>query len=146
MAEQNKLETLSEGWERALAIAAHPDDLEYGAASAIARWTSQDKQVVYLFVTRGEAGIDSMTPEKAGPLREEEEKRSASIVGVDSVEFLDYRYGSPRYFAPENLEPEFSQFLAILCLTLYKLPNSLPPTPSVTRLSRQPPTVLIPYL
>jgi len=100
MAEQNKLETLSEGWEKALAVAAHPDDLEYGVASAIARWTSQGKQVVYLFVTRGEAGIDSMTPEKAGPLREEEEKRSASIVGVDSVEFLDYRDGVVEYGLP----------------------------------------------
>jgi len=44
MAEQKKLKPLDENWERALAVVAHPDDLEYGAASAVARWTSQGKQ------------------------------------------------------------------------------------------------------
>ncbi|MCZ6866537.1 MAG: PIG-L family deacetylase, partial [Chloroflexi bacterium] len=64
---QPRLETLPEDWNKALAVAAHPDDLEYGTASAIARWTSQGKEVVYLLVTRGEAGIDGMTPEEVGP-------------------------------------------------------------------------------
>ena len=30
---------MPDDWSRALAIVAHPDDLEYGAASAIAKWT-----------------------------------------------------------------------------------------------------------
>ena len=77
-----RLEPLSEDWERALAVVAHPDDLEYGAASAIARWTSQGKEINYLLVTRGEAGIDSMPPEEVGPLREREEINSAGLVGV----------------------------------------------------------------
>ena len=55
MTEPNKLASLDESWERALAVVAHPDDLEYGAASAVARWTSQDKYVGYLLATRGEA-------------------------------------------------------------------------------------------
>jgi LmbE family N-acetylglucosaminyl deacetylase len=32
-------------------------------------------------------------PEEAGPLREEEERRSAAVVGVSEVEFLDHRDG-----------------------------------------------------
>ena len=60
-----------------MAVVAHPDDLEYGTASAIARWTSQGKQVVYLLITRGEAGIDSMVPEEAGLIWEAEERESA---------------------------------------------------------------------
>ena len=32
-------------------------------------------------------------PETAGPLREEEERRSAAVVGVTEVEFLDHRDG-----------------------------------------------------
>ena len=76
-------------WERALCIVAHPDDLEYGAAAAIARWTSSGKHVSYLLVTRGEAGIDGMDPADAGPLRESEERASAAVVGVDTVEFLE---------------------------------------------------------
>ena len=41
-----------EDWQTALAIVAHPDDLEYGAASAIARWTSQGKAVTHVMVSR----------------------------------------------------------------------------------------------
>jgi LmbE family N-acetylglucosaminyl deacetylase len=97
MAEQKKLAPLDENWERALAVVAHPDDLEYGAASAIARWTSQSKHVGYLLATRGEAGIDSMPPSQTGPLREQEERNSAQLVGVRTVEFLDYADGVIEY-------------------------------------------------
>jgi LmbE family N-acetylglucosaminyl deacetylase len=76
-------------WERALCIVAHPDDLEYGAAAAIACWTAAGKHVSYLLVTRGEAGIDGMDPSEVGPLREAEERASAAVVGVEGVEFLE---------------------------------------------------------
>lgn len=84
-----RLEAFPDDWTRALAVVAHPDDLEYGAASAVARWTSEGRTVVYLLVTRGEAGIDAMDPSTVGPLRSEEEVRSAAVVGVEEVEFLD---------------------------------------------------------
>ena len=100
MTSQDRLRPLDEEWERLLAVVAHPDDLEYGAASAVARWTSQGKEIVYLNVTRGEAGIDSMRPEEAGPLREDEERRSAGLVGVETVEFLDHRDGVIEYGLP----------------------------------------------
>jgi LmbE family N-acetylglucosaminyl deacetylase len=87
------LPALPEDWDRCLAVVAHPDDIEYGAASAVARWTAQGKHVAYLLATRGEAGIDGMHPELAGPLREQEERAGAARVGVDQVEFLDYRDG-----------------------------------------------------
>lgn len=82
------LEPLPEDWSRGLAVAAHPDDLEYGAAAAIARWTAQGKDISYLLVTDGEAGIDGMAPEQAGPLRRDEEIASAAVVGVHTVDFL----------------------------------------------------------
>ena len=88
---------LPEGWERCLVVAAHPDDIEYGAASAVARWTAQGKQVAYLLATRGEAGIDTMHPDEAGPLREAEERAGAREVGVEVVEFLDHRDGIVEY-------------------------------------------------
>ena len=74
--------------------------MEYGAAAAVARWTDQGKQVVYLMVTQGEAGIDGIPPEEAGPIRAEEERRSAAVVGVDLVEFLDHRDGVIEYGLP----------------------------------------------
>jgi LmbE family N-acetylglucosaminyl deacetylase len=76
-------------WERALAVVAHPDDLEYGTASAVARWTSEGRSVAYLLVTRGEAGIDGRDPAEVGPSRSREELSSAAVVGVDTVEFLE---------------------------------------------------------
>lgn len=93
-------EPVDESWASALAIVAHPDDLEYGAASAIARWTSQGKQVAYALATSGEAGIDALDPEQCGPLREAEERASAAVVGVDSVEFLGYPDGTIEYGLP----------------------------------------------
>ncbi len=87
------LEPLPEDFERVLAVVAHPDDLEYGAASAIARWTAQGKDVRYLLVTRGEAGIAGRPPNEAGPRREAEQRASAAIVGVSVVEFLDHADG-----------------------------------------------------
>jgi LmbE family N-acetylglucosaminyl deacetylase len=84
----DSLQPVDETWQRALAVVAHPDDLEFGAAAAVARWTDQGKDVVYCLVTSGEAGIDAMEPERAGPLREEEQRESARLVGVDVVEFL----------------------------------------------------------
>ena len=87
------MEPFPDGWSRAVAVVAHPDDLEYGAAAAVARWTGQGKEVSYILVTSGEAGIDGLDPAQAGPLREDEERRSAAVVGVSHVEFLGHRDG-----------------------------------------------------
>jgi LmbE family N-acetylglucosaminyl deacetylase len=88
------VQAVDENWDRAVAIVAHPDDLEYGAASAVARWTGQGKAVSYVLATKGEAGIDGMSPAQAAPLREEEQRRSAARVGVSHVEFLGHADGS----------------------------------------------------
>ena len=94
------LERFPDDWQDAVAVVAHPDDLEYGVASAVARWTGDGKQVSYVLVTSGEAGIDGIDPAVCGPVREEEERRGASIVGVDHVEFL----GLPDGQVVEGLE------------------------------------------
>ena len=89
----DRLEPFPEDWGRALGIVAHPDDMEYGAASAVARWTDHGKDVRYLLVTRGEAGISTMPPAVVGPAREQEQRRSCATVGVSVVEFLDHPDG-----------------------------------------------------
>jgi LmbE family N-acetylglucosaminyl deacetylase len=94
------MEPVPEDWDRAVAVVAHPDDLEYGVASAVARWTGQGKQVTYLLATRGEAGIAGMSPAETGPLRVDEERRSAAVVGVHMVEFLDHADGLVEYGIP----------------------------------------------
>ena len=91
------LEALPEDWTKALAVVAHPDDLEFGAAAGIARWTAQGKEIVYCLLTSGEAGIDGIAPDECGPLREAEQIESARIVGVSSVEFLGQPDGTIEY-------------------------------------------------
>jgi LmbE family N-acetylglucosaminyl deacetylase len=93
-------EPLPEDWERALCVVAHPDDMEFGAAAAVARWTGQGKQVDYCMVTSGEAGIDGMTPAEAGPLREQEQVDACRAVGVNTCEFLRLPDGILEYGVP----------------------------------------------
>ncbi|MDP8970656.1 MAG: PIG-L family deacetylase [Actinomycetota bacterium] len=94
------LEPLAEDWQRALAIVAHPDDMEYGAAAAVARWTGQGKQLVYCMVTSGEAGMDTVAPEQARQVREAEQVAAAAVVGVNDVEFLGFPDGVVEYGLP----------------------------------------------
>jgi LmbE family N-acetylglucosaminyl deacetylase len=88
------LEPLPEDWSRGLAVAAHPDDMEYGAAAAVARWTGQGKWIGYVLVSAGEAGIADLRPKEAGPLRRREQQESCAVVGVDVVEFLGHPDGT----------------------------------------------------
>lgn len=94
------LATFPEDWQRALAVVAHPDDMEYGAAAAVARWTRQGKHVGYLLVTDGEAGIATMAPDAVGPARRAEQIAACREVGVDDVEFL----GLPDGLVVEGIE------------------------------------------
>ncbi|QFG67973.1 PIG-L deacetylase family protein [Ornithinimicrobium pratense] len=84
-----ELHPFPQDWQRALVVAAHPDDIEYGTAAAVAAWTAAGKEVTYLLVTRGEAGIDTMHPHDAAVVREQEERDGALEVGVEVVDFLD---------------------------------------------------------
>lgn len=94
---ERPLDELPGDWQRALVVMAHPDDMEYGGAAAVAAWTRAGRQVAYLLLTRGEAGIDSMPPDEAARVRVDEQRASAAVVGVDVVEFLDHPDGVLEY-------------------------------------------------
>jgi LmbE family N-acetylglucosaminyl deacetylase len=100
MADERSFKTLPEDWRKAVAIVAHPDDMEFGAAAAIARWTRQGKDIVYVMVTSGEAGIDGLEPDECRRVREREQIESARVVGVDTVEFLGFPDGVVEYGLP----------------------------------------------
>jgi LmbE family N-acetylglucosaminyl deacetylase len=91
------LEPVDESWERALVVVAHPDDVEFGAAAAVARWTDQGKSVVYCMVTSGEAGIDGIPPDECREIRVAEQLESGRIVGVETVDFLGLPDGVLEY-------------------------------------------------
>lgn len=87
------MDPVPEDWQRGIVVVAHPDDIEYGAAAAVARWTRQGKDIRYVLATSGEAGIAGLEPRECARLREEEERASARIVGVGTVEFLGHPDG-----------------------------------------------------
>ncbi len=81
--------------ERILVIAAHPDDVDFGAAGTIANWTDAGIEVVYCIVTDGDAGgFDESIPRtEIGPMRRREQTAAAKEVGVDQLVFLGYLDG-----------------------------------------------------
>jgi LmbE family N-acetylglucosaminyl deacetylase len=81
--------------ERVLVVAAHPDDVDFGAAGTVATWVDAGATVVYCIVTDGDAGgFDrSIGRAEMAALRREEQKAAAKTVGVDEVVFLGYPDG-----------------------------------------------------
>lgn len=75
-------------WRSAVVLVAHPDDVEYGLAAAVDRWTGEGRTVGYVLASSGEVGIEGMDPAEAGPLREGEQRRAGLRVGVSDVAFL----------------------------------------------------------
>jgi LmbE family N-acetylglucosaminyl deacetylase len=76
--------------DRVLVVAAHPDDIEFGAAATVARWVDEGAEVRYLLVTRGDKGSDDPNTDvdALAALREREQRAAADEVGVAGVEFL----------------------------------------------------------
>ncbi|MBC7373545.1 MAG: PIG-L family deacetylase [Frankiales bacterium] len=81
--------------QRALVIAAHPDDIDFGAAGTVAAWTEAGIEVSYCLCTDGDAGgFDPDVPrgEIAG-IRQAEQRAAAKEVGVEDLTFLGYPDG-----------------------------------------------------
>jgi LmbE family N-acetylglucosaminyl deacetylase len=81
--------------ERVLAVMAHPDDVDFGAAGSIAQWTDAGIEVSYCILTDGDAGgFDPAVPRsEIGAIRREEQIAAAKQVGVSDVRFLGYPDG-----------------------------------------------------
>jgi len=91
--------------KRALVIAAHPDDSEFGVAGTVALWARDGWEVYYLICTDGSKGSDdpAMTPDRLVPLRREEQRAAVRVVGGKDVFFLEYVDGELTY------TPEFAR-------------------------------------
>lgn len=82
--------------QRVLVIAAHPDDIEFGVAGTVAKWTDAGVQVTYCLVTDGAAGSNKPDADLAALVRQrhDEQCEAAAIVGVHDVRFLGYADGA----------------------------------------------------
>ena len=81
--------------QRAMVIAAHPDDIEFVVAGTVAKWVRAGTQVRYVLVTSGDAGTQELdiTREELARIREAEQRAAAGTVGVEDVVFLGYPDG-----------------------------------------------------
>lgn len=81
---------------RILVTAAHPDDIEFGVAGSVARWTSMGAEVIYCLITDGSAGSNDPDAnlEELILQRREEQTRAAAVVGVKDVRYLGYKDGT----------------------------------------------------
>ena len=94
---ENGLTPFGDDFSTVMCVVAHPDDIEYGLAAAVDVWVKAGKTVTYFLLTRGEAGIDTMPPEKAASAREQEERDGAAVVGVTEVDFGTHQDGVVEY-------------------------------------------------
>jgi len=76
--------------ESAMAIVAHPDDIEFSCAGTLAKWASAGSRISYVLCTSGDVGIDTagMTRSRAAEIREAEQKEAARIASASEVIFL----------------------------------------------------------
>jgi len=76
--------------ESAMAIVAHPDDIEFGCSGTMARWAKAGARVCYVVCTSGDVGIadPKISREEAAKIREKEQREAAGIAGVEDVVFL----------------------------------------------------------
>lgn len=87
--------------ERVLCFAAHPDDLDFGAAGTIAAWTAAGVAVSYCIMTDGDAGgFDPAHRAEIIALRATEQERAAALVGVTDIHYLHERDG---FLEPNHL-------------------------------------------
>jgi LmbE family N-acetylglucosaminyl deacetylase len=76
--------------ESAMAIVAHPDDIEFSCSGTMARWARAGARICYVLCTSGDVGIadPGMTRGRASEIREAEALAAAEIAGVKNVVFL----------------------------------------------------------
>ncbi|MEO8457675.1 MAG: PIG-L deacetylase family protein [Chloroflexota bacterium] len=88
-----------EGPKRALIVSAHPDDSEFGAAGTSYLWSKQGWEFYYCICTDGSKGSEDpkMTRDVLVPLRKEEQRAAAAVVGGKDVVFLDHVDGELTY-------------------------------------------------
>lgn len=80
---------------RVLCVAAHPDDIDYGAGGTVANLTGRGVAVSYCVITDGQAGEAAGTPrEEVAALRQREQRQAAQLVGVSDLTFLSYPDGA----------------------------------------------------
>ena len=97
--------------ERVLVITAHPDDVDFGWAGSVAVMSDMGIAVTYCIVTDGDAGGSEygVARGEMAPMRRDEQRAAAEVVGVHDVHFLGYPDG--RLEATLELRKDLSRII-----------------------------------
>ncbi|MDE0167986.1 MAG: PIG-L family deacetylase [bacterium] len=84
---------------RVLAVGAHPDDAEFGAAATMAKWAARGAHITLLVLTDGSKGSwdPNASPAELARTRAEEQRRAAEAMGVADTFNLGYVDGELEY-------------------------------------------------
>ena len=76
----------------AMVVVAHADDAEFGCSGTVAQLIRKGWEVTYVLCTDGSKGSDDpeMTHEKLSAIRHAEQVAAGKILGLKTVEFLNY--------------------------------------------------------
>ena len=82
----------------ALAIGAHPDDIEFGCGATLAKWAAAGTAIHHLVLTDGAKGTWDPERNEASLIadRQAEQRRAAAIIGGGTVGFLGFPDGELR--------------------------------------------------
>jgi LmbE family N-acetylglucosaminyl deacetylase len=74
----------------AMAIFAHPDDIEFSTVGTLARWAKAGSRISYILLTSGDVGIDDpeISKKDAIRIREAESRKAAELAGAEEIKFL----------------------------------------------------------
>ena len=80
---------------RAMAIVAHPDDVDFGCSGTIGLWTQLGVHLTYCLITSGNKGTHDpkMTPERIAAIREKEQREAGRRAGASEFVFLRHDDG-----------------------------------------------------
>ena len=87
---------------RVLVVTAHPDDMEFGCAGALAKWIDEGAEVTLAVVTDGSTGTQDreLMGEKLAAIRREETEAAAQVVGIQELVWM----GEPDGYVEYTLE------------------------------------------
>ena len=80
----------------AMAIVAHPDDVEFSCSGTLAKWARAGARISLVLVTSGDVGVarSDITRQQAAALRETEATAASKIIGATEIRFLREPDGS----------------------------------------------------
>lgn len=84
---------------RALVVAAHPDDIEFGSGGTVARWADEGAEVTFCIATDGTAGTQDkeLMGQRLHDIRVAESEAAAEVLGAAEIVWLGLRDGYVEY-------------------------------------------------